>query len=265
MEAYYSSEYGIRFLYPKSWELQIIPDPLRTCEYEIRLRPPSWLEHLASYEWRRYSDFPIQIWLCKKDYITLAASQGYIKKEGQWVTQGTVLDTANVKGKGWHGFVGEVPFKPLPKGNEPGPELYLQQAVIGIDKDRSILVVMEYMQDYMRQYMKAPWRIKHLLQSLEVGRRDKGTFFRTSYDCKASKSDVEKTICMNKDLANFDVELNALYKASLSKLPQYRKAKIQEDQRQWLKERNSQCQSEQIYDCLKEKYSKRISELKSLK
>lgn len=255
MKSFYNAQYGIKFLYPQSWELQMIPDPLKTCEYEIRLRPLSWLKHLASSEWRRYSDFPLQILLCKKDYITLAESQLYIKKEGQWVTQGTEMDTSDIKGKGWHGFVGEAPFRPLPKDGDPGPELYLQQAVIGIAKNRSLLVVMEY--------TKEDWSIDNLLQTLEIIDTAKGGFYRTSYNCNKSKSDIEKTICMNKELADADLEMDTIYKALMNRIPKEKREILRKEQKGWLEERNAKCQSDELFNCLKEKYSKRITVLKT--
>lgn len=82
--------------------------------------------------------------------------------------------------------------------------------------------------------------------------------FQTSFDCAKAASEVEKTICSVKDLADADIQLGALYKSLLSSLPESNKSQLKNEQIHWLKNRNKVCSSSTIIiDCLKESYLKR--------
>ena len=164
MTPHYSANYGLKLLYPKSWELQIETQELLLCEYEIRIRPPSWQSIIESSEYRR-DDFPIVILICEKDFESLATSYLYEKTDDGWisVSKGIDLETDEINGKGWTGIVGEVPFRSVTKTGEPGGVLFLQQAILSINSGRSAVIIMEY--------MDSPWDvwdIDALLHSLEI-------------------------------------------------------------------------------------------------
>lgn len=92
-----------------------------------------------------------------------------------------------------------------------------------------------------------------------------GPVYRTSFDCGKVKSDAEKTICRNQDLANADLRMAKVYKALTSRLSGREKNTLREDQREWLKNRDKECNYKWVLECLKEKYSKRVDELETWK
>jgi hypothetical protein len=120
---------------------------------------------LKTAEYRRYYDFPLQILLCRKGYESFIIWQGYYKKDNEWVnrSRGLDMEAEEIKGKGWHGIVGEVSFKTITKTGAQGPESFLQQAVLTNGKGLCILIIMEY--------TGAPlynWNIEDLLKSIEI-------------------------------------------------------------------------------------------------
>ena len=78
-----------------------------------------------------------------------------------------------------------------------------------------------------------------------------------SFDCDSAKGFVEKTICSEQDLSKLDDELSITYKSARSSSEN--SEIIIQNQLVWLKERNL-CKTK---ECIIEKYSNRISELKS--
>ncbi len=90
--------------------------------------------------------------------------------------------------------------------------------------------------------------------------------FMTSFDCAKAGSDVEKTICGVKELADADVEMASIYGSLLSRLSGPEKNQLKREQLAWLKERNTSCgTSEKIVDCIRDFYKKRIETLKKQK
>lgn len=161
-KTYSNNKYGISFLYPDSWEIVTGPDPLRQCEFVINMRPSSWLSSIASAEFRRDSDFPVQIYIYSQDFNSLAKYLGYEKVDGEWkyISSGIEWDTSAIKGAGWSGIEGEAPFKSIERTGEQGPELYLDQALISIGQNKSIFVIMEH--------IDATWDIRDFLNSLVI-------------------------------------------------------------------------------------------------
>jgi len=87
--------------------------------------------------------------------------------------------------------------------------------------------------------------------------------FPTSYDCTKTLTEVENAICHVDSLAHLDVELSALYKSLLAKLPGPEREAFREEQRQWLVTRDKQCAPYKGWvGCLADLYQKRIAELK---
>lgn len=76
--------------------------------------------------------------------------------------------------------------------------------------------------------------------------------YSAGFDCERATTDVELMICRDKDLAQYDSEVNALYKVSSGQ---------KSTQKKWLRLRN-QCQTD--VKCLTEQYDSRLRELVSL-
>jgi uncharacterized protein YecT (DUF1311 family) len=87
--------------------------------------------------------------------------------------------------------------------------------------------------------------------------------FKTSYDCSKADREAENAICHVKELADFDLQLGALYKSVLAKLPPTEQTLLRQEQRAWLSQRDKECL---IYKgwvgCLTDYYQKRIDQLK---
>ncbi len=93
----------------------------------------------------------------------------------------------------------------------------------------------------------------------------KAKTFKTSFNCANAKTDVEKSICGNSELAAMDLKLDSLYTAILSKLPKNRREKLKNEQKEWIKERDFNCNNSRLVaDCLLEVYKKRIKLLTEL-
>src|SRR5262249_25904913 len=85
--------------------------------------------------------------------------------------------------------------------------------------------------------------------------------FPTSYDCAKATKEMDRAICYAPTVAPLDVELGKLYRARIQHLPPDKKQALQDEQRQWLAQR--QCTIYKWWvDCLKELYTKRIAELR---
>lgn len=76
-----------------------------------------------------------------------------------------------------------------------------------------------------------------------------------AFDCAKASTRVEKLICADKKLVELDRELNKLYREASKREPQG----IKDEQRQWLKSRNS-CPD---VACVSAAYEDRVDELKS--
>lgn len=76
-----------------------------------------------------------------------------------------------------------------------------------------------------------------------------------SFDCSASRTEAERLVCSNPELAGLDVEVAALYRAARASASD--PSVIVTDQRQWVDERN-QCGSAA---CLADVYNRRKAEL----
>ncbi len=93
----------------------------------------------------------------------------------------------------------------------------------------------------------------------------KAKTYKTSFDCDKAGSDAEKTVCMNQDIAGYDLELASLYKKRMNELSAAQKVLLRKEQLNWLAGRDSQCTSKWIDECLREKYSGRIKDFKTWK
>lgn len=88
-------------------------------------------------------------------------------------------------------------------------------------------------------------------------------YFKTSFDCTKVTSDVEKTTCHDKQLADADMELSSLYRTLIANLPEREIAQLKREQLDWIKLRNGSCSGSKIIaDCLHDAYRKRIEVLK---
>jgi uncharacterized protein len=76
-----------------------------------------------------------------------------------------------------------------------------------------------------------------------------------SFDCEKAKSAMEKMICADAELSKLDEEMADVYKAAL--LDEERSQSIQQNQKQWLKERNSCIDA----SCVNLSYTTRLNEL----
>ena len=92
----------------------------------------------------------------------------------------------------------------------------------------------------------------------------RGKLYNASFDCTRASSAHERTICGIEELADFDLELNTVYRALLARLPVAERTSLVQEQRVWLSRRDEICiPSRWLSDCLKEQYSKRVRALKA--
>lgn len=86
--------------------------------------------------------------------------------------------------------------------------------------------------------------------------------FRTSYDCAKATRELDRAICYSPGVAALDLQLGQAYKRLLQQLPADKKLQLQNQQRDWLAEREKQCVLYKWWvDCLTDMYTKRIAEL----
>jgi len=78
-----------------------------------------------------------------------------------------------------------------------------------------------------------------------------------SFNCKDARTEMEKTICSDKDLSNQDSTLANAYQTALI----LGGVSVKDSQRKWLKSTRSECSSLQ---CFKDSYSQRIVELDAI-
>lgn len=87
--------------------------------------------------------------------------------------------------------------------------------------------------------------------------------FPTSYDCAKATKELDRAICYSPSVAALDVQLGQAYRAVLKQLPPDKKPELQSQQREWLSRREKECTIYKWWvDCLKDLYTKRITELK---
>lgn len=79
-----------------------------------------------------------------------------------------------------------------------------------------------------------------------------------SYDCTRANASAEIAVCAHPNLNALDEELAVLYRSLLNELPVRQADRMRQDQRSWLKARNS-CGAE--VRCLKARYQERIARL----
>jgi uncharacterized protein YecT (DUF1311 family) len=87
--------------------------------------------------------------------------------------------------------------------------------------------------------------------------------FPTSYDCGKATKELDRAICYSPSVAALDVQLGQAYRAVLKQLPPDKRPELQNQQREWLSQREKKCTVYKWWvDCLKDLYTKRITELK---
>jgi uncharacterized protein YecT (DUF1311 family) len=87
--------------------------------------------------------------------------------------------------------------------------------------------------------------------------------FSTSYDCAKATKELDRAICHSPSVAALDVQLGQAYRALLKQLPPDKKSALQDQQREWLAQREKECTIYKWWvDCLKDLYTKRLAELK---
>lgn len=87
--------------------------------------------------------------------------------------------------------------------------------------------------------------------------------FATSYDCHKASSEIDRAICYSPGIAALDLQLGHLYHERVVMLSPDKKKDFQQQQRDWIASRDKQCTIYKWWvECLKDLYSKRISELK---
>lgn len=101
-------------------------------------------------------------------------------------------------------------------------------------------------------------------KEFDLAKVEKAKTFKTSFNCANAKTEAEKTICGNAELAALDLKLDFLYKAVMSKLPGKEREKLKDEQKKWKKKRDNYCCSLGIVSCLLEMYKERIKFLTKL-
>lgn len=125
------------------------------------------------------------------------------------------------------------------------------------------LLVSTFNDDASRETPPLVIRYKWNGKQFAISEIKKTGVFKTSYDCTKAESEVENAICHVEELAKLDLDLGAIYKSTLPKLPEAERTSLRAQQRQWLTQRDKECP---IYkgwvSCLADYYQKRIDELK---
>lgn len=86
--------------------------------------------------------------------------------------------------------------------------------------------------------------------------------FKTSYDCTKATQEVELAICYSKAVSVLDTELDELYRDQMGRSSVEERAKLREQQRTWLVQRNKCTIYKWWVECLSDLYSKRIAALR---
>lgn len=82
-----------------------------------------------------------------------------------------------------------------------------------------------------------------------------------SFDCGRAEGSVQELICSDAELAGLDRRLDQLYRKALDSFPQEEIPTLKATQRGWIKGRDECWKSENIGDCAREAYERRITEL----
>lgn len=86
--------------------------------------------------------------------------------------------------------------------------------------------------------------------------------FTTSYDCGKARKEMDSAICYSPKIAALDLRLGQAYRTALRQATSDQKTTLQNDQREWLTEREKQCVIYKWWvDCLTDMYTKRIDRL----
>jgi uncharacterized protein YecT (DUF1311 family) len=87
--------------------------------------------------------------------------------------------------------------------------------------------------------------------------------YKTSYDCTKARKEVDRAICYVEPLAKLDTELNAAYSSLAKTLSAEDRKQLIREQREWVAKRDHDCVIYKFWvECLTDRYTARISELK---
>lgn len=86
--------------------------------------------------------------------------------------------------------------------------------------------------------------------------------FPTSYDCSKAAKEMDRAICYSPRVAALDVQLGQAYQTHIRELRPDQKRSFQEQQKEWLNQRDNCVIYKWWVDCLTDLYKKRIRELK---
>lgn len=86
--------------------------------------------------------------------------------------------------------------------------------------------------------------------------------FAASFDCSKASTPIEKAICSDPVLSRLDSDLGAAYISLKKSLSEAQFNQLQKEQRQWLSQRNTECQSADT-DCLIRLMRSRLAELEA--
>lgn len=79
-----------------------------------------------------------------------------------------------------------------------------------------------------------------------------------SFDCSRARTPTEIAICANPEVSSLDEDLAGLYRSLLNQLPAHQADQVRQEQRSWIKARNS-CGAD--IDCLRARYEERSARL----
>jgi uncharacterized protein YecT (DUF1311 family) len=101
-------------------------------------------------------------------------------------------------------------------------------------------------------------------KEFNLAKVEKAEIFKTSFSCANAKTDIEKTICGNSELAAMDLKLDSLYTEIMSKLPKNKREELRDEHKEWINKRDNNCNYKGVADCLLEMFTKRIKYLTKL-
>lgn len=102
--------------------------------------------------------------------------------------------------------------------------------------------------------MKAPKKFLILILTVT-------NIFSAGFDCQKAISLTEKMICKEPEISELDSKFSKYYSAIQSKISSEEKKSLIAEQREWLRERDSDCQIDK--ECLKDKYTTRLGLLQT--
>ena len=83
-----------------------------------------------------------------------------------------------------------------------------------------------------------------------------------SFDCNKAISNIEKAVCLDEDLSNYDFSLGAYYRFLNSYDSNFVRESVKKSQARWVLERNTKCENSlEISGCLRKVYKGRLFEL----